>query len=625
MNPELTTYRIMETQSIENGNLPAIINTRNQQLTYSNLFSQINYIIRQLRSLGINHQDKLAIALPNGPEMAVTFLGVSSGAICCPLNPNYRQAEYEFYLSDLNPKALITQKDIAPDAVTVAENLNIPIIYLTPEPETTGIFTLKADFSVDKTNEGLILPQPEDITLILHTSGTTSRPKQVPLTHANLCISAHNISKTLKLTSGDRCLNVMPLFHIHGLMGVLLSSMSVGASVICSSGFNCEHFLTWLRELEPTWYSAVPTIHQEVLTQAKHKQQPESLKNLSLRFIRSSSASLPPLVMAELEKTFNVPVIEAYGMTEASHQMTSNPLPPQTRKPSSVGIPQGLEVAIMDEAGNLLKTNEIGEVVIKGKNVTKGYLNNPLANEKAFTNGWFRTGDNGSVDEDGYLFLKGRIKEIINRGGEKIMPLEIDNVVMELPQVYQAVTFGVTHPTLGEDVATAVVLKPNQTLTPQAIREYLFPKLANFKIPSQVIIVDTIPKGATGKLQRIGLADQLSEVLRAEKILPRNELEGQIANIFEEILGLDSVGINDNFFTLGGDSLKGTQIINRLNQLLNLDLINVILFQKPTIAELALEINNYIKQQEDDEINQLASQLQNLSPEEIRKLLEEIN
>jgi acyl-CoA synthetase (AMP-forming)/AMP-acid ligase II/acyl carrier protein len=610
MNLTTTIYQLIEAQSIHNPNQTAILNTENQQLTYADLFTQINYVIKQLRGFNLNRKDQVAIVLPNGVEMAITFLSVSSSTICCPLNPNYRQSEYEFYLSDLNPKALITQEGVNPDAVMVAQKLSIPVIYLTFKHDTLRLSsTLSKGGGGDQGNSE-VPTRSEDLALILHTSGTTSRPKQVPLTHTNLCTSAYNISNTLKLTKNDRCLNVMPLFHIHGLIGVLLSSMSVGASVICSKGFDGEQFLTWLHKLQATWYSAVPTIHQEVLTQAK--QHPENLKNLQLRLIRSSSASLPVSVMTELEKTFKVPVIEAYGMTEASHQMTSNPLPPYPRKPSSVGIPQDLEVAIMDETGKLLKPTEIGEVVIKGKNVTKGYLNNPTANEKAFTDGWFRTGDLGYLDQDGYLFLKGRIKEVINRGGEKIMPLEIDNVVMELPQVYQAVTFPVSHPTLGEDVATAVVLKPDQSITPQAIREYLFQKLADFKVPSQVIIVDKIPKGATGKLQRIGLADQLISALEGEKIAPRNEIETKIANIFQEILKLDSVSINDNFFALGGDSLKGMQIINRINAVFNLDLINVILFQKPTIAELGLEIAE-LKQQENDYLFRLASELEDKS------------
>ncbi len=528
MATQSTSYQLIQAQSLTNGNRFAIINTNNQKLTYSQLFFQINYVIKQLRLFKINQDDKVAIALPNGTEMAVAFLSVTSGAVCCPLNLNYRKREFEFYLSDLNAKVLITQPGYAQDAIEVAEKLSIPVINLIPDGEAVGIFKLEllasnphylnnknkvnglekddqAPEETEKSKRSMITePKPEDITLILHTSGTTSVPKQVPLTHFNLCISAQNISQVLQLLPTDRCLNVMPLFHIHGLIGVLLSSLSVGASVICTDGFNSDNFMFWLEQLQPTWYSAVPTIHQAVLTQVKTSTH---INNNQLRFIRSSSAALPPQVMTDLEKIFKVPVIEAYGMTEASHQMASNPLPPLIRKPSSVGIPTGIELAIMNEAGNIISGEEIGEVVIKGKNVTNGYLNNSEANQTGFTKGWFRTGDFGYLDSDGYLFLEGRIKEAINRGGEKIMPLEVDNVVMELPQVYQAVTFALPHPTLGEDVATAVVLHPNENVSPQEIRMYLFDKVADFKVPTQIIIVEEIPKGATGKLQRIGLAD----------------------------------------------------------------------------------------------------------------------
>ena len=424
MKNYLTIYELIENQKRKNSQQMAILNTHAQGLNYGELFSQVNYVIQQLSSWGVSQEDKIAIALPNGVEMAVTFLSVTNVAICCPLNPNYRTPEWEFYLSDLQPKFLLTQEGVSPEAIQVAQRLNISIIELIPDSENKGNFTLDLKSVSTKTQsfpQSKITPSSaEDIALVLHTSGTTSRPKQVPLTHFNLCISAHNISTTLQLSQSDRCLNVMPLFHIHGLMGVLLSSISAGASIICSRGFNYQYFLPWLKDLQATWYSAVPTIHQQVLSQAQ--QNPEIVDKTRLRFIRSSSASLPATVMTELERIFKVPVIEAYGMTEASHQMTSNPLPPHQRKHSSVGLPQGLEVAIMDQAGNLLANHHIGEVVIKGKNVTQGYLNNPTANSTAFTDGWFRTGDNGYLDEDGYLFLKGRIKEIINRGGEKILP-----------------------------------------------------------------------------------------------------------------------------------------------------------------------------------------------------------
>jgi len=342
---------------------------------------------------------------------------------------------------------------------------------------------------------------------VLHTSGTTSRPKIVPLTHANLIASASNIVRTLNLTADDCCLNVMPLFHIHGLVAAVLASITSGGSIFCTPGFNALKFFAWMEEARPSWYTAVPTMHQAILARAPRNA--EVIEANPLRFIRSSSASLPAPVLSELEKTFDCPVIEAYSMTEAAHQMTSNQLPPGKRKPGSVGVAAGPEVRIMNERGELLPAGHIGEVVIRGPNVTKGYESNPQANEQAFAHGWFHTGDQGVIDEEGFLRITGRLKEIINRGGEKISPVEVDEVLMTNPAVLQAVTFAIPHDKLGEDVAAAIVLREGATASERELRDYVGSRLADFKVPRRIVIVPEIPKGATGKLQRIGLAQKL--------------------------------------------------------------------------------------------------------------------
>jgi acyl-CoA synthetase (AMP-forming)/AMP-acid ligase II len=299
----------------------------------------------------------------------------------------------------------------------------------------------------------------------------------------------------------------MPLFHIHGLIAAVLASLAAGGSTFCTPGFNALRFFAWLGEARPTWYTAVPTMHQAILARAA--RNPEAVAAAKLRFIRSSSASLPPQVMAELEALFSCPVIESYGMTEAAHQMTSNPLPPAPRKPGSVGIAAGPEVAIMAEDGGLLGPDTVGEIVIRGPNVTAGYVNNPSANEAAFAHGWFHTGDQGTLDADGYVRVTGRLKEIINRGGEKISPREVDEVLMDHPAVAQVVTFAMPHDKLGEEVAAAVVLRDGQAATEGEIRAFCATRLADFKVPRKIVILDEIPKGATGKLQRIGLAQKL--------------------------------------------------------------------------------------------------------------------
>jgi acyl-CoA synthetase (AMP-forming)/AMP-acid ligase II len=480
-------------------------------LTYGALRALIDRAQAALNELGIGRGDRVAIVLPNGPEMAAAFLCLASSATSAPLNPAYRQEEFEFYLEDIKAKALIVEAGSASPALRAADKLGVNVIALTPEREAgAGAFRL-AGASVgavaDRARRARLQPaEADDIALILHTSGTTSRPKIVPLTQANIWTSARNIAAGLELSASDRGLIVMPLFHIHGLMAGLCAPLSRGGSVFCTPGFNALKFFAEMAEARPTWYTAVPTMHQAILTRAaRHK---EIIARNPLRFVRSSSSSMPPTVIAELEAVFKCPVIEAYGMTEATHQMASNPLN-GVRKPGSVGLAAGPEVAIMDEAGRLLGKGETGEVVIRGPSVTAGYENNPKANAAAFTDGWFRTGDEGVIDADGYLSLTGRLKEIINRGGEKISPREIDEALMNHPAVLQAVAFALPHPMLGEEVGAAVVLREGSSATEQELGAFLAERLAAFKTPRKILFLAEIPKGATGKLQRIGLAQKL--------------------------------------------------------------------------------------------------------------------
>jgi acyl-CoA synthetase (AMP-forming)/AMP-acid ligase II len=483
---------------------PAIGAPERRTMTRGELSRLVEKTGGALRAFGIQQDHAIAMVMPNGPEMAAAFLAVASWAIAAPLNPAYRADEFDFYLDDLHAKALIIEGGSDSPAREVAARRNIPVIELTPdESGPAGGFSLSIPFA----DTGAPQPDPDDVALVLHTSGTTSRPKIVPLRQRNLTASARNIALTLALTEQDRCLLVMPLFHIHGLVGGLLSSLHAGASAHCPPGFNTLKFFHWLDQCEPTWYTAVPTMHQAVLARAPRNA--DVIARRKLRLIRSSSAALPPAVMRQLEETFGCPVIESYGMTEASHQMASNPLPPRPRNPGSVGIAAGPEVAIMDQGGRLLDCGEIGEIVIRGENVTAGYANNPKANAEAFTKGWFRTGDQGVLDADGYLSLTGRLKEIINRGGEKIAPREVDDVLMDHPAVAQVVTFAMPHKNLGEEVAAAIVLRDGQSVTEQELRRFVAVHLAAFKVPHKIVFLPEIPKGPTGKPQRIGLAQRL--------------------------------------------------------------------------------------------------------------------
>lgn len=488
---------------------PATESESRPPLTHGRLRRHAQEMIGVLNGLGVGRNDKVAIVLPNGPDMAVAFVSIAAGAATAPLNPSYRQEEFEFYMEDLSARALVVRADDDGPARAAAKAKGIPILDLAPDPEAAGLFTLTGGPGGAAANPGSA--QADDIALVLHTSGTTSRPKIVPLTHRNVTASARNIAASLALTPGDVELNIMPLFHIHGLIAAVLSSLGAGAAVWCTPGFNALKFFGWLEEANPTWYTGVPTMHQAILSRAGRNAA--LIGNCRLRLIRSSSASLPPQVMAAVEETFGCPVIEAYGMTEAAHQMASNPLPPAERKPGAVGVAAGPEIGIMDPDGSLLATGATGEVVIRGDNVTPGYESNPKANAEAFTGGWFRTGDQGVIDAEGYLTITGRLKEIINRGGEKISPREVDEILLDHPAVAQAVTFAIPHDKLGEEVAAAVVLKEGAEATDREIRDFAAARLADFKVPRKVIFLDEIPKGATGKLQRIGLHEKLAEHL----------------------------------------------------------------------------------------------------------------
>ncbi len=475
-------------------------------LTHGGLRALAEKTVASLSVAGIGRGDRVAIVLPNGPEAATSFLAIACGATTAPLNPAYTRDEFLFYLNDLGAKAVVLQDGADTPAREAAATAGVPVIALVPG-EAAGDFTLRPEAAMAGTPAYPGLAGADDVALVLHTSGTTSRPKIVPLRHVNVTASAANIGRALALTADDLCLNIMPLFHIHGLMAATLSSVAAGASVCCTPGFNAFKFFAWFDAVRPTWVTAVPTMHQAVLTYAERNK--EIIARGRLRLLRSSSASLPAPVMTALEAAFGVPVIESYGMTEAAHQMASNPLPPAPRYPGSVGLAAGPELAIMDDAGTMLPPGTPGEVVIRGRNVTAGYEANPEANAKAFTHGWFRTGDEGWLDEAGYLRLTGRLKEIINRGGEKVSPLEVDAVLLEHAAVAQALTFGLPHPKLGEEVAAAIVLRPGAAADEGALRAFAADRLAAFKVPRKIVFLDEIPKGATGKLQRIGLAARL--------------------------------------------------------------------------------------------------------------------
>jgi len=597
--PFLLLNELFEYYARHSPDAAAILAPDCSALSYGALHQQISYVGGALRAMGLGRHDRVAVVLPNGPEMAVAVLGVAASATCLPTNPAYGAEELDRYFADLQPRALITQVDSPARRVALSRGVRVVDLSTTGDMQA-GLFTLTSDHGTLTSDHGSAPSRdtvdPSDVALLMTTSGTTSRPKIVPLTHANICTAACGWGTPLALTETDRCLNVMPLFHGHGLIGTVLASLASGASVICTPGCDINSFFAWLTEFRPTWYSAVPTMHQAILAEARRHR--ERSADHRLRFVRSGSAPLPPHVIAELEQTFATCVIEFCGITEtAASPVACNPLPPRLRKVGSIGLPVELDVAIMDEGGAFLPSGQTGQVVVRGASLMSGYDADTIATKAAFAGDWFKTGDLGFFDDDGYLFLAGRIKEIINRGGQKIAPIQVDEVLLEHPAVAEAVTFAVPHPTLGEDVAAAVVLRPAAKVTSKDIRQFAMGRLATFKVPRQVQIVAEIPKGPTGKVQRIELAEKLGLASAASRTFaaPRTPLENTLAGIWADVLRLDRVGIHDDFFALGGDSLLAAHVLTSIHDAMHLEVGVVSLFDAPTVAEMAEYLETLIK------------------------------
>jgi len=584
--PAATIWELLDSAAQRFGQKPAILAPGREPMTYQGLAEETERLSRELRGAGIRACDRVAVVLPNGPEMAVAFVAVSCCAGCAPLNPNYGRRDFEFHLRDVKAKTVITAPSPPPALTEAADALQIPLLPLRPQARA-GEFVLNAGCAHEHTD----WPGPDHTALLLHTSGTTSRPKLVPLSASNLLASASHIATSLALTPSDCCLNIMPLFHIHGLMAAVLSTLYSGGAVVCTNGLYASKFFDWMRDFRPTWYTAVPTMHQSILSLAASNR--EVIRKVPLRLIRSCSAPLPATVLAGLESAFNAPVIEAYGMTEAAHQISANPLPPAPRKPGSVGVAAGPEIAIIDEkTGEFLPAGSTGEVVIRGPNVFAGYEGAHEANMSSFTRGWFRTGDQAMMDKEGYLYLTGRLKELINRGGEKISPREVDEALLAHHAVRQAVAFAIPDARLGEEVGAAVELKEGHEVDPVELQRFVAQRLVSYKVPRLIQVVESIPKGPTGKLQRIGLAERLGLHARQDRqigafIPPRTAREERITAIWRELLPVARIGILDHFEALGGDSLLAAQMLTRVAALEGVDIPYQRFIESPTISALA--------------------------------------
>ena len=469
-------------------------------VSFGQLGEIVEILAARLASLGVGKGDCVALALSPGPEFVELLLAIATlGAAVAPLNPSYSEPEFSFYLDDLKPRALLLAEGEL-EAARKARQPDVRLVDVTLKP---GVAPELQPHDAPSPQAARSAAGPDDIALLLHTSGTTSRPKQVPLLHRNLMASADSIARHYALTAEDVSYCAMPLFHVHGLVASTFSMLARGGLVVVPRRVAPARFWSQLVAHGVTWYSASPTLHQMLLERA-----PEQFQGSRLRFARSCSSALAPELLLQLEEYLGVPMLEAYGMTEASHEMAANPLPPGRRLPGSVGIPTGAEIEVVDDDGTPVPAGAVGEVVIRGPGVTSGYLANDKANAEAFRNGWFRTGDQGRFD-DGYLLLTGRIKEIIIRGGENISPHEVEAVLTAHPAVAQAVVYGIPDAKYGQLVGAAVV--PRAETSQAELIAHCAGQMVSFKVPTVVHVVESIPRTPTGKVQRPRMAAHFGE------------------------------------------------------------------------------------------------------------------
>jgi len=555
---------------------PALLSSSGVLWSHVELRSAIQYVQAILLEQGIKPGDRVAFAVRRGFEAAWAFLGIISFTTAVPLDPELSDHEREFLLKDAGVRILITDSDVGGDAKRLSAENVCPVISL---PAVSSL-----QLSGDATPPSL-MHEHSEVALVLYTSGTTSDPKRVALTHAHLAASCRNIGNAIRFGPTDRCLNPMPLFHTHGLVAGLLAPLIHGGCVILPEVYDTETYLVSIKTHAATCYTAAPTLHHSLAKAVR--EDPALADDHSLRVIRSASASLAPTVLLELEQHFGVPVIETYGMTEATNQITSNQLPPGSRIPGSAGKPVGTELKIVDKAGLDLPHGQRGEVWIRGLSVVNAYEGNPSATGKAFEDGWLKTGDLGYLDENGYLFLTGRSREVINRGGELIAPRVIDEALQSHPAVDEALTFAIPHPTLGEEIAAAVVLDPSREVLEQELREYMFGRVADHMIPVRIVAIRQLPVNHVGKPQRRILTSQLGDSLTEEYVTPKSPFEVELANIWRDVLGIDRVGRNDNFFLLGGDSLSAARSRQRTADRIGQEITLRDTFRHPVLKDLA--------------------------------------
>lgn len=570
----------------------AIVAPDRPPLTYAGLGVQLEAAARALAEAGYGRGTRVAVALPDGPEFAAALLSVCAVATCAPLNHGLDEVALAGLLAVMRIDALVVADGTRPAAVHAARRAAVPLLHLRFSPAApAGTFELVA--GQRRQPMALAAVMPDDIALVTHTSGTTSVPKIVPLEQWRMVEAAHSRAALAQFRSTDRSLLLTPLYSVAGIFRGLLAPLTVGGAVICPTAVDGGSVVDLLETLAPTLYSAPPAV-QSAVVEEYERRSPRP--HHSLRLIFSSQAELRAPLQRRLEQAFGVPVIRAYGMTETGN-IAQAPLPPARAPAGSVGRPNHLEVAIADESGQFLAAGQEGEILVRGPEVFGGYENDDEANRAAFRDGWFRTGDCGHVDDDGFVFLSGRIKEMINRGGAKVAPREVEEVLERHPGVVEAAAFALPHPTLGEAVAAAVVVRDPEQVTGSELRRYARSRLAAFKVPTRVVLVGQLPRGAFGKVDRRKLAEMARSPASASGQPYADEVEAKLAGAFAEVLGIPQVGRDDSFFDLGGDSLRGVRVLVRVEQAFGISVSLDLLIDHPSVAEFAAAIRDLVSRQ----------------------------
>ena len=595
MNGELpprTIHDLLVGQAARYDQAPAIVTLDKTTLTYRGLLIEVDAAVAALAVAGVGRGIRVAMTFPNTPDALVLMLALMADMVCVPMNPALARASCYALLRDLRVAALIAPDGEDTHAVAVARELGLTLLRLSPRAVgVAGGFTLHVEAARPRTSVAQQWPRPDDLAILFQTSGTTAQPKTVPLTQAQVVARA----RTQPIDGADRCLFVPPMYTAGAMAHTLLAPIAAGASIGFPRGGGTFELLQALERLDITYFSTNPAVLASLHEQITERPPK---RPLALRFIRSAGSALTAALQLRIEAAFGVPVIQGYGTTETG-TVAGNPLPPGRRKHGSVGPSVGPEIAIADENGKHLGPNLPGEIVVRSPGVMSGYESDRDANRDAFRDGWLRTGDLGHLDQDGYLFITGRLKEIINRGGFKVSPAEVDAALLRHPDVLEAAAFGVGHPTLGEDVAAAAVVRSNATLSPRELREFSFEHLTPYKIPTAIVFVAALPRSATRKVDRSALAKDLKHALRTNFVAPRNAPEDLVASIFAEVLGIGRVGVGDNFFELGGDSLRGAQVTMRVNAAFGSNLAVETLFRSPILADFAAAVLADLRKQGD--------------------------